>query len=103
MHANVLTQFYTNWCWFGSLLGKILQLLACMQDESVTYASTSRDLIPPVDYEDPSPLLTPEPLSDRDEPDGMPAPPTSSSAVIVKQCSSTANIVNTHHVTPSQV
>ncbi|RZC10188.1 tincar [Asbolus verrucosus] len=38
------------------------KLLACVQDEHVTYASNNQDLIPPVDYEDPSPLLTPEPL-----------------------------------------
>ncbi|XP_008198381.1 protein tincar isoform X2 [Tribolium castaneum] len=38
------------------------KLLACVQDERVTYASNNQDLIPPVDYEDPSPLLTPEPL-----------------------------------------
>lgn len=36
--------------------------MACVQDEHVTYASNNQDLIPPVDYEDPSPLLTPEPL-----------------------------------------
>lgn len=41
------------------------KLLACVRDDNVTYASTSqRDLIPPGDYEDPSPLLTPEPLGD---------------------------------------
>lgn len=40
------------------------KLLACVHDEHITYASTNQDLIPPVDYEDPSPLLTPDPLPD---------------------------------------
>lgn len=79
-----------------------------MQDESVTYASTSRDLVPPVEYEDPSPLLTPEPLSDRDEPDGMPATTT---VITQSTCSTTdnnitsapINVVNVQLVTAGQV
>lgn len=44
------------------------QLLACVHDENITYASNNQDLIPPVTYEDPSPLLTPEPLPNTSEP-----------------------------------
>lgn len=43
------------------------KLLACVHDEHVTYASTSQDLVPPTDYEDPSPLLTPEPFDDKED------------------------------------
>lgn len=48
--------------------------MACVRDEHVTYASTSQELVPPIDYEDPSPLLTPEPLSDKEEPNNKNAP-----------------------------
>lgn len=41
--------------------------MACVHDEHITYAGASQDLIPPLDYEDPSPLLTPEPLSDKED------------------------------------
>jgi len=34
-----------------------------LRDDSITYARTNRDLTPG-DYEDPSPLLTPEPSHD---------------------------------------
>ncbi|KAK9890752.1 hypothetical protein WA026_012100 [Henosepilachna vigintioctopunctata] len=40
------------------------KLLACVHDENITYASNNQDLNPPLDYEDPSPLLTPDPLTD---------------------------------------
>lgn len=46
------------------------QLLACVHDEEVTYVATSnvQDLVPPSDTaDDPSPLLTPEPLFDQEE------------------------------------
>lgn len=44
------------------------KLLACVHDENITYASTNQDLNPPLTYEDPSPLLTPEPLPNTSEP-----------------------------------
>lgn len=45
-----------------------MQLLDCaLRDDTVTYARTNRDLTPG-DYEDPSPLLTPE-LPDPDSPE----------------------------------
>lgn len=40
-----------------------------MHDEQITYASTAQDLVPPVSCEDPSPLLTPEPLFEQPEPE----------------------------------
>lgn len=46
------------------------QLLACVHDEEVTYVATSnvQDLVPPDDVgDDPSPLLTPEPLYNHQE------------------------------------
>lgn len=46
------------------------QLLACVHDEEVTYVATSnvQDLVPPNDIiDDPSPLLTPEPLFDHED------------------------------------
>lgn len=46
------------------------QLLACVHDEDVTYVATSnvQDLVPPNDIgDDPSPLLTPEPLFDHQD------------------------------------
>lgn len=52
-----------------------LQLLECVRTGSVTYACTNRDLLNPgsADYEDPSPLLTPEPQEEEDE--ELPPPP----------------------------
>ncbi|KAL3268994.1 hypothetical protein HHI36_008079 [Cryptolaemus montrouzieri] len=38
------------------------KLLACVHDENTTYACNNQDLNPPLDYEDPSPLLTPNPM-----------------------------------------
>lgn len=47
-----------------------------MRNDRVTYASVNKDLLNPVmrDYEDPSPLLTPEP-HDHDDHDDLPPPP----------------------------
>lgn len=54
IHLNTLynQQFFTHTSQI------LLQLLACVHDEHVTYASNNQDLVPPVVYEDPSPLLT---------------------------------------------
>lgn len=53
-----------------------LQLLECVRTGSVTYARTNRDLLNPgtADYEDPSPLLTPEPHDEVDD-EELPPPP----------------------------
>lgn len=51
---------------------------------NVTYASTNRDLLnpgrPAGDYEDPSPLLTPEPQEEEELPLPPPPPPGGSSS-----------------------
>lgn len=54
-------------------LAIFLQLLESVRNDRITYASVNKELLNPIsrEYEDPSPLLTPEP-HDHDD---LPPPP----------------------------
>ncbi|XP_069698499.1 protein tincar-like isoform X1 [Periplaneta americana] len=62
---------------------------SALRDDAITYARTNRDLTPG-DYEDPSPLLTPEPCTDDLPPPPTPCDTPSTAPVTVTVHSSTA-------------
>lgn len=73
-------------------IGVWLQLLDRVRDESVTYASNKHPQPHPKDYEDPSPLLTPEPQDDY-----LPPPPPISPEPNSQQNTSNDSQVNILH------
>lgn len=67
----------------------LFQLLESVRNDRITYASVNKDLLNPSsrEYEDPSPLLTPEPQDHDDLP-----PPPPELSVGMNQCMAQANI-----------
>lgn len=76
-----------------------LQLMESVRSDRVTYASVNKDLLNPTcrEYEDPSPLLTPEPHDHDDLP-----PPPPELSVSVNQCSISHSVHGGEHPVSSR-